>query len=409
MSRAVITGIGLRTPLGHSPVTFFRNLAAGVSAISEIRKLNASVFPARIGAEIPADTMPDGQESADPIAMPAASRWAVAAARDALQDANIVVSDRNRSEVGIVLGVGAPALDAVESQALAVARHGTEAASLATPILMNPSNPAVQIGVALGLEGELITICTACASSSNALGYALRLIRSGEADCVIAGGVDEGLNPTFLASFGKGVLSRRNAEPARASRPFDRARDGYVLSDAAAIFVLESYEHASRRGARCYAELTGFGCSSEATSPMRVGKAVEPGAQAVEKALRMAGRAPDAIDYYCAHGSSSQWTDVRETRMVKRVFREHSNRLPVSSIKSMMGHPLGASGAVQLAASTMAIQAGVVPPTINYEDPDPECDLDYVPNEARPSRVRNAVIYALGNGGVNTALVVSDC
>jgi len=409
MSGAVITGIGLCTPLGHSPIEFFRNLSAGVSAIAEIRKLNASVFLARIGAEIPAESASDAREPVDQTAMPAASRWAVSAAKYALQDAGLAVTDRNRAEIGIVLGVGAPALDAVESQALAVARHGTEAASLSTPILMNPSNPAVQIGIALGLEGELITICTACASSSNALGYALRLIRNGEAECVLAGGVDEGLNPTFLASFGKGVLSRRNAEPARASRPFDRARDGYVLSDAAAVFVLESHEHAARRGARCYAELTGFGCSSEATSPMRVGKSVEPGARAVEKALHMACRSPDDIDYYCAHGSSSQWTDVRETRMVKRVFREHSNRLPVSSIKSMMGHPLGAAGAVQLAASTLAIQAGVIPPTINYEDPDPECDLDYVPNEARPGRIRNAVVYALGNGGVNTALVVSAC
>lgn len=409
MRRAVITGIGIQSPLGQDAASFMASALAGRNAIRPLTKFDASKFSVQMGGEIQ-----DRESQIDFPAerhglVPRTARWAILAAREAVAEAGLELTVDTRRNTDVVMGVGAPALDAVEEQAIRISKEGPGAASLTTPILMNPSNPAVQIGIDLDLRGEVVTICTACASSSNAIGYGLRLIRHGESDCVLAGGVDEGVNPTFLASFGKGVLSTRNHEPARASRPFDRDRDGYVLSDAAVVFVLEEYERAKRRGANIYAELTGFGASSEATSPMKVGKSEEPAAICIEKALRMAQRVPGEIDYYCAHGSSSRWTDVRETRTIKRVFREHARNLHISSIKSMMGHPLGAAGAVQVATAALAIRKQAVPPTINYQERDPDCDLDYVPNEARSVKIRNAAVYSLGNGGINTALVVSAC
>lgn len=409
MRRVVISGIGIRSPLGLSAASFMASALAGRNAIAPIAKFDASEFSVQMGGEIQ-----DRESQIDFPAerhglVPRMARWAILAAREAVVDAGLELTEDTRRNTDVVMGVGAPSLDAVEEQAIRISKEGPGAASLTTPILMNPSNPAVQIGIDLDLRSEVVTICTACASSSNAIGYGLRLIRHGESECVLAGGVDEGINPTFLASFGKGVLSTRNFEPSRASRPFDRDRDGYVLSDAAVVFVLEEYERAKRRGANIYAELSGFGASSEATSPMKVGKSEEPAAICIEKALRMAQRLPDEIGYYCAHGSSSRWTDVRETRTIKRVFREHARKLHISSIKSMMGHPLGAAGAVQVATAALAIRKQAVPPTINYQEPDPDCDLDYVPNEARSVKIRNAVVYSLGNGGVNTALVVSAC
>jgi 3-oxoacyl-[acyl-carrier-protein] synthase II len=304
--------------------------------------------------------------------------------------------------------VAVPGFDLLADQLVAMNERGPETAPPGGPAAANQAAAAIHISRILGLKGEVLNIATSCSSSAQAIGYALRLIRQGDAACVLAGGAEEGVSPYCLSCLGNGkVLSRRNDDPLRASRPYDRQRDGYVLADAACILVLEEYERALARGARPYCELRGAGAAGEAASPSRVGHSEESGARAIECALRRAERSPETVDYYCAHGSSSQWTDIRETRMIKRAFHEHAKRLAVSSVKSMMGHPLGAAGAVQSATAALAIRESAVPPTINHEEPGKDCDLDYVPKEARAMPVRNAVVYSLGMGGTNAALVLS--
>ena len=413
-NRVVITGMDLLTPLGNGPEDFFDAALAGRCSITKIRKFDTSKFPVQIGGELCLPLETDTVASPIPMErlseMPAVAKWAVIAARRAVLNAGLEIEREDSFSIGVILGVGAPAFDVLEEQFVDLKERGPAFATPRIPIMLNPAAAAVQVSIDLGLHGEVVNISTACSSSANAIGYALRLIQQGSASCVLTGGVDEGINPLFLGAFGNGsILSRRNDDPVHASRPFDRQRDGYILSDAACILVLEEYDRALARGANVYCEITGFGASSDGVSPMKVGKSEEHGARALEKALTGAQRTTADIDYYCAHGSSSHWTDIRETRMIKRVFRERASRLPVSSVKSMMGHPLGAAGAVQTAASALAIRHGAVPPTINYEEHDPECDLDYIPNQARSIPVRNALVYSLGNGGNNTALVLSAC
>jgi 3-oxoacyl-[acyl-carrier-protein] synthase II len=375
-----------------------------------VRKFDASKYPIRIGGEVMVDDAELGLSRRRLEEMPLHAKWGILAARRAILDANLSLSDDERFATDIFIGVASPGLEVFQQQAIDVLQNGPTASQPKSPALANPANASVQISIDLGIQGEVVNFSTGCSSSAYAIGYAMRQIQQGGAACILAGGVDEGVSPFMLGSFGNGdVLSKRNDDPVHASRPFDRSRDGYVLSDAAGILILEEYERAKKRGARIYCEVSGFGATSDATSMLRVSKSEEAGSRAIEKALLQARTQPDEINYYCAHGSSSRWTDIRETRMVKRVFQEHARKICLSSIKSMMGHPLGASGVVQTAASALAIQNKAIPPTINYEDSDPECDLDYVPNVARSANVRKAVIYSLGQGGSNTALVLNAC
>jgi 3-oxoacyl-[acyl-carrier-protein] synthase II len=402
--RAVVTGIGLVTPLGNDPRAFFQASLHGRSGIGQIQKFSTAGYAVQIGAEV-AEPSP-----ADPAAVdvPALARWAVHAAKQAVQDAALNLSQEDPFGIGVVMGVAAPGFDLLAEQFLDFKQKGPEAGRPYAPAEANQAAAAIHISRALGLKGEVLNIATSCSSSTQAIAYALRLIREGDAPCVLAGGTEEGVSPFFLSCFGNGkILSRRNDDPSHASRPYDRQRDGYVLADAACVLVVEEYERACARGVRPYCELTGAGAAGDACSPKRVGHSEESGARAIEQALRRAERLPEDVDYYCAHGSSSPWTDIRETRMLKRAFREHARRLAISSIKSMMGHPLGAAGAVQSATAALAIREKAVPPTINLEEPDKECDLDYVPKEARSMPIRNAVVYSLGMGGTNAALVLS--
>jgi 3-oxoacyl-[acyl-carrier-protein] synthase II len=408
--RAVITGIGLLTPLGNTPEAFFDAAVRGKCGIKPVTKFDTSNLPIRIGGQIEFDEQELNLSRRRLAEMPELAKWGVLAARKAVADAGLDLEREDRHSIDVVTGVAAPAFDVFQAQAIKIKEQGAGAAVPETPVLANPAIVAISIGGDLDVHGELINISTSCSSGAHAMGYAARLIQSGESSCILAGGADEGVSPIFLSAFGNGsILSKRNEDPMRASRPFDRQRDGYVLSDAACIFVVEEYERARARHATIYCELSGFGATSDASAPTRVGKSEESSARAVEKAMRHAQKGPDDIDYYCAHGSSSRWTDIRETRMLKRVFRERAPRLQISSVKSMMGHAVGAAGAVQAATCALAIRHGAIPPTINHDDPDPECDLDYVPNQARSVRVRNALIYSLGMGGSNAALVLSAC
>lgn len=406
--RAVITGIGLLSPIGRSPEHFYRSALNGLCGVRRISKFDPGNYPSQIAGqfEFGEDLLP--LTKSQRAEMPAIAQWSVWSAQQAAADAGLDLGKEDPYQVDVVVGVAAPGLEVFQQQAIDLMTNGASAARPITPILANPAAPAIQISAFLGTQGEVMNFTTGCASSACAIGYALRLVQHGESTCVITGGADEGSSPIFMGAFGNGAaLSKRNQDPEHASRPFERDRDGYVLGDAACMLVVEEYERARKRGARIYCEVAGFGATSDATSPRKVGRSEEAGARALEKALRCAGRSAESIDYYCAHGSSSRWSDIRETRMVKRVFNNHASRLAISSIKSMTGHPLGAAGALQTAAASMAIHKQAVCPTINYDAPDPDCDLDYVPNHARDMRVRSAMVYALGQGGNNTALVLS--
>jgi 3-oxoacyl-[acyl-carrier-protein] synthase II len=277
-----------------------------------------------------------------------------------------------------------------------------------TPAVAIAGAPGANVSIELGLHGETMTFSTGCSSSTNAIGQAFRRIGCGMGTVALAGGSDTALQYDVLAAYAEGnALSTRNGQPQRACRPFDANRDGHVLSDAAGILVLEEYEHARARGAEVVAEIAGYGTSSDGHSMFSVDENVKRAARSVSRAMQEARVNKDDIDYYCAHGSASRASDARETRMLKEVLGEDAYDVPASSIKSMVGHPFGASGALQAATCALAIKHGVVPPTINYEDTDPECDLDYVPNEARGSQVGAALTYALGAGGNNAALVLT--
>lgn len=405
--RAVITGIGILSPLGNCPEGFFSSALKGKSGIGPIRKFNPTAFSARIGGELDLSTepFPSHEQKRE---TPAVAWWIVLASRKAVRDAQLDLAQEDPYSIDVLLGVSIPALDSLRPEFLESDWDGSVHAGHETAFKMNPAAAALQVSRDLGLHGEAANITTACSSSATAIGYAARQIQCGHTDCILTGGADEGVSKFFYGTFGKSCLSKRNDAPAHASRPFDRSRDGYVLSDAACILVLEEYERAKARGARVDCEISGFGAGSDAVSAFKLGKSVEPGARAIEKALRQARVTPGAIDYYCALGVAGPWVDIRETQMIKRVFSRGGRYPAVSSIKSMMGHPMGAAGAVQAATCALAIRHQAVPPTINYEEKDPECDLDYVPNEARAVKVRHAVAYTLGNGN-NTGLVFSAC
>jgi 3-oxoacyl-[acyl-carrier-protein] synthase II len=405
--RAVITGIGILSPLGNTAAEFFSRAIRGSCGIKLIQKFDTTAFPVKIGGEI--DCTGEASFSDQELKeMPAVSQWSVLAARKAVRDANLDLKSLDPYSIDVILGVSVSSLEKMHQQLFDCAGAGMAAASAEVAVFMNPAAAAIQIAKDLNLHGETTNITTACSSSTTAIGYAARQIQSGESKCVLTGGADEGVTQLFVGAFAR-MLSQNNAAPSEASRPFERRRDGIILSDAACIFVVEEYAHAVSRGAEIYCELTGFGNSRDDTSAMKLCQSEEYGARAIEMAMRRACRSPDQIDYYCALGVSERFMDVRETRMVKRVFRENAHRLPVSSIKSMMGHPQAATGAVQAAVCALAIRHNTIPPTINYQERDPECDLDYVPNQARSKTVRNTVLYTLGNGGNNSALVLSAC
>jgi 3-oxoacyl-[acyl-carrier-protein] synthase II len=407
--RAVITGIGLLTPLGNDADKFFNNALRGTNCIHQISKFNASSFPVRIGAEIKW-TEAEQAELGELDAMPTVAKWSVLAARKAIRNAGLDLSKIDPHSIDVVLGASISSLEGIEHRYLDENGCGMKDAPGTAVVYASPSASAIQVSRYLGVYGEVANITTACSSTTNAIGYAVRLIQHGESTCVITGGAEESLCPLFLGALGNGShLSRRNDQPQLASRPFDRQRDGYVLSDAAGVFILEEYEHALARGADIYCEIAGVGGSSDATTPFKFSKSEEPSARALEKALKSGGRTAADVDYYCAVALSMQWMDVRETRMIKRVFQNNAYKVAISSIKSMMGHSLGASGAIQAATCAMAIRRGAVPPTTNFEEPDIECDLNYVANEAREMKVRNALLYTIGNGGTNASLLLTAC
>lgn len=404
--RVVITGLGLITPLGNSVTETWNNILAGKSGIGLISHFDTSNFTVRIGGSIrnfdPAQyILPKDVKKMDPFI-----HYGIAAGSQAIEDAGLEITADNADRIGVAIGSGIGGLPGIEKGTQLYLEGGPRKLS---PFYV-PSNIINMISgnlsIKYGLKGPNFAIVTACTTGTHNIGDAARLIEYGDADVMVAGGAEMATSPTGLGGFASArALSTRNDEPERASRPWDKDRDGFVLSDGAGAVVLEEYEYARRRGARIYAELIGYGMSGDAyhmTAPSEDGRGA---AKCMENALRNAGLDPDQVDYINAHGTSTPAGDVVETKAVKRIFGEHAFKLTMSSTKSMTGHMLGAAGGVEAVFSILAICDQVAPPTINLDNPDPECDLDYVPNTSRKMPIRVALSNSFGFGGTNGTLI----
>lgn len=406
MRRALVTGIGAITPIGLSAPETWSNLVAGVSGAGPITRFDPDGLPVRIAAEVKGFEAANYMDHKDARRMARFSQYAVAAALEAARDADLVIGDDERIRAASAVATGAGGLlESAEEYETLKERGATRVSPFYVPIVA-PNMGACQVSMHLGLRGPALASVAACASGLYSFIEARNLIQARLADVVLAGGSESAMHPLPIASLANmRALSRRNDDPARASRPFDRDRDGFVFAEGAVIMVIEAEERAVARGARIYAEVAGGGLTCDAfhiTAPREDGSGAE---QAMREAMRVAGLGPGDIDYIAAHGTSTPLNDATETRAIKLAFGEDAYRLAVSSPKSMVGHLMGAAGAIGAFAAIKAIDEGIVPPTINLENPDPECDLDYVPHVARRMEVRAAAANGFGFGGQNGCVI----
>jgi 3-oxoacyl-[acyl-carrier-protein] synthase II len=403
----VITGLGAVTPLGNDVVSSWEKLVAGAGGVGPITAFDASAYPARFACELKEFDPGTWLDRKQVRRLDRFAQMIVAAARQAEADAGLDIA-REPERVGVAAGTGMGGLGAYQDCYETVIERGADRVSPFSVAAIMPNSGAGWVSIELGTKGPLSAQCTACAASQMAIGDGADAIRLGRAEVMLCGGSEAGITRVGIAGFGAmHALSTRNDDPEHASRPFDADRDGFVMGEAGAVLVLEELEHARSRGARIYAELLGYGISSDAqhvTEPDRTGSSP---ARAMGMAFADAGISPDQIDYVNAHGTSTPLGDASETRVIKLALGESAARkTPVSSTKGATGHCLGASGAVETIFCTLAIDTGVLPPTINYETPDPDCDLDYVPNQARQQNVRIAVSNSFGFGGHNACVVL---
>ena len=403
--RVVVTGLGLVTPLGTGIEKTWKALCAGESGVTRITRFDPTDYPSQIAGEVKDFNATEFIEKKELKKMDLFIHYAVGAAQMAVDDAGVKVTAENAEQVGVYIGSGIGGLGSIEHYHKVLQEKGPDRV---TPffIPMTVINLASgQVAIRLGARGPNSCAVTACATGNHCIGDAFRLIQRGDASVMIAGGAEAAVTPLGVAGFGAArALSRRNDDPAGASRPFDRDRDGFVLSEGAGVLVLEELETAKRRGARVYAEIIGYGMSADAyhiTAPPEDG---EGAVRCMEMSIHDAGIAKSDIGYINAHGTST-FADKIETLAIKRVFGELAYRIPVSSTKSMTGHLLGAAGGVEAAFSVLALHHGILPPTINLEHPDPDCDLDYVPAQAREASVQVALSNSFGFGGVNACLL----
>jgi len=403
--RVVVTGMGVVTALGHTVDEFWRRLVAGESGVGRITRFDDSVLSVHIAAELKDFDPHNYMDKRNARRMDDFSRYAVAAARMAQAESGLDVA-AEPNLIGSAIGCGVGGLTTFQNQIDAMREKGADRINPLFIPTMIPNMAAGQVSLELGTKGPLTAICTACAAGSNAIGEAFEIIRRGDAEAMFAGGTEAPICTIAVGAFAAmRALSTRNDDPAAASRPFDLDRDGFVMGEGAGMLVLEEIDHARRRGARVYAELVGYGMSSDSfhlTLPDETGA---PQARAMTMALAKAGVRPDEVQYVNAHGTSTQPGDISETKAIKRAFGAHAAKLAISSTKSMIGHCLGASGAIEAVACVLTIDRGVIHPTINLDTPDPDCDLDYVPNVARPAKVDVAVSNSFGFGGHDVTLV----
>lgn len=405
--RVVVTGLGLVTPLGIGLQKNWEALIAGRSGITAITRFTGlEFFPTRIAGQVPDFRAEDFIEPKEIKKMDLFIQYSVAAAGMALQDSGLKIDSAEAERVGVIVGVGLGGIETIEYYNRALLEGGPRKVSpFFIPKVISNLAPG-QIAIRCGAKGVNWTPASACASGNHAIGEAFHLIRRGLQDAVIAGGAEAAITPLGVSGFSAmRALSTRNDEPERASRPFDKDRDGFVMAEGSGVMILEERERALRREAKIYAEIIGYGANGDAyhmTAPSPEG---EGAARCMALAMRDAGVAPQAVDYINAHGTSTEYNDINETLAIKKVFGEQAYKIPVSSTKSMTGHLLGAAGAVEGIYSALALQEGIIPPTINYENPDPRCDLDYVPNQARKAAIRVVLSNSFGFGGTNACVI----
>jgi 3-oxoacyl-[acyl-carrier-protein] synthase II len=404
--RAVVTGLGAITPIGNDVATFWRNLTDGVSGVATIASFDASDEEVRIAAEVKGFDPRDWIEFKQARRMSRFAQLAVAAARQAIDDAGLQIGDHNRDDIAVVVNTGGGGLEEVAEGEITLRDRGGNRVSPFMVPMMSPSMAACQISIQNGIRGPVITSVAACASGVQAFMEAQRLIERGDVDVVIAGGTESAIVPlSFAALANMGALSKRNDDPERASRPFDGDRDGFVFGEGAGILVIESAEHAAARGASIIAEVAGGALTGDAFHISAPDPSGYGATLAMQRALRDAGIEPEQVDHVVAHGTSTPLNDATETKAIRAAFGPHADRLAVSSNKSMVGHTLGAAGAMSALSAVLSIRDGVMPPTINQETPDPACDLDYIPNASRRAAVHTAIINGFGFGGQNAVTV----
>lgn len=405
--RVVITGVGMVTPLGTGTEKSWKGIIEGRSGVRRITHFDPADIPCQIAAEVPDFEADSFIEAKEQKKMDRFIHLGLAAAVMAMEDSGLKITAENSERVGVIVGSGMGGLPAVEHYTKLLNERGHRKISPFFIPMTIINLAAGQISIRFGAKGPNSAVATACASGTHSIGEAFRLVQSGVADAMIAGGAEATITPLAIGGFAAmKALSRRNHEPEKASRPFDKDRDGFVMGEGAGMLILEELEHAVKRGARIYSEINGYGMTSDAyhiSSPSPDG---DGAARCMRNALKDSGINPDEVNYINAHGTSTKYGDELETVAIKNVFGQHAYKLCVSSTKSMTGHLLGASGGVEGAICALSIFNGIVPPTINLEEPDPECDLDYVPNSSRPLDINVAISNSFGFGGTNACIVL---
>lgn len=403
--RVVITGLGMVSPLGVGVEENWEMACKGRSGIGPITKFDASQFPSRIAGEVRNFRSEDFMEKKQIRHFDIFIHYAVASARMAMEDSGLKIGSSNSGRVGCIMGSGLGGLEMLEHYHKVLLERGPRKISpFFIPGMVANMAPG-QIAIEFGAKGPNLSIETACAASAHAVGESFRLIREGIVDAMITGGAEAVVTPLALGGFcSMRALSTRNDEPEKASRPFEANRDGFVMGEGAAVLILEELEHALNRGAKIYAEIVGYGMSADAYHVSAPEPEGEGAISCMRMALQYAVLEPEDVDYINAHGTSTKLNDLSENKAIKAVFGEHAYKLAISSTKSMTGHLLGGAGGLEAAFTALTIKHGIIPPTINYETPDPECDLDYVPNVARKAKVRVALSNSFGFGGTNACL-----
>lgn len=406
--RVVVTGMGVMTALGRELDTFWGNLMEGKSGVSLVESMDVSEYTTKIAASIKDFNPEDYIERKEARKMDRFVQFAVTTSLAALKDAGLTIGENADPErVGVYVGSGIGGLMTWEEQHSILLSKGPKRVSPFFIPMMIANMASGQVSMVTGAKGPNSTAVTACATGTNTIGDSFRLIRDGDADVMICGGAEATITPMGMAGFcAMRAMSTRNEEPERASRPFDKDRDGFVMGEGSGIMVLESLDHAEKRGARIYAEVVGYGMSADAHHMTDPAPGGEGAARCMKQAIRSAGLAPEDIDYINAHGTSTGAGDKAETAAVKSVFGDYAYKVPFSSTKSMTGHLLGAAGGVEAIIIALTIKNGIIPPTINLENPDPECDLDYVPNVPRKAEVKVAMSNSFGFGGHNATIIL---
>jgi 3-oxoacyl-[acyl-carrier-protein] synthase II len=404
--RVVVTGLGCISPIGLTVEDYWQNLLAGVSGAARIASFDPEGLPVQIAAEVKGFDPGDYMDRKAAKRMERFAQFSIAAAGQALSDAGLTVTESNAWDIGAIVATGGGGIGAVADETETLVTRGWQRVGPMMVPLMIPNMASCQVSMHYGIKGPVVTNTAACAAGVYSLFEALHFLRRGDVDAVVAGGTESAILPlAFISMSRTGALSRRNEDPTTASRPFDKDRDGFLFGEGAGMLVLETLEHAQDRGARIIAELAGGSITADAYHVSAPEPSAESARRAILKAIQDAELGTDEIDYVCAHGTGTPLNDATETRALKLALGDHAYRIPVSSVKSMIGHLLGAAGALSAVAAVKALQTGCVPPTINQFTPDPECDLDYVPWKPRKVTLRNAIVNGFGFGGQNSVAV----